>query len=134
MVNPGLPGLDPHDVPGDGNRGQRPPASGRADPATALSTVGACHTMREVDAGSHSGAVELSKTLSLPGWPCIRPTAFPPPWAGPPHRTGTTSAPAAGLNPEPKCVLLFHWGIVLNTFVKGYPSGGDLTVATAKRG
>ena len=73
--------------------------------------------MREVDAWSHPGAVELLKTLSIPGWPCIRPTAFSPPWAGPPHRTGITPVPAAGLNPEPTCVLLFHCPVVLNTLV-----------------
>ena len=36
--------------------------------------------MREVDAGSHPGAVELLKTLSLPGWPCVRLTPHPASW------------------------------------------------------
>ena len=61
--------------------------------------------MREVDAWSPVGLSSLPKTAGKPGWPCIRPTAFSPPWTRPPNRTGITPAAAAGLNSELKYVF-----------------------------
>ena len=95
-----------------------PSAKGRADPATALSTVGSCHTVREFDAWSHSEAVELSKTLSMLDRLCIRPIPFSPPWAGPTNRTRTTPLLVAGLILEPTSALLILCPVMLHTLVK----------------
>ena len=49
--------------------------------------------------------------------------------------SGTTPVPAAGLNPEPTCALLFHCAIVLNTLVKSGSLGqGQNTVADQPHG
>ena len=71
--------------------------------------------------------VELSKNPSIPGWPCIRPAAFSPPWTGPPNRTGTTPAPAADLNSEPTCVFYFI-AFCAEYLVKASPPGNELRI------
>ena len=46
----------------------------------------------------------------------------------------TTPVPAAGLNPEPTCALLFHCAVVLNTLVKEGGGGGQIPDASIKTG
>ena len=59
---------------------------------------------------------------------CLRPSACPAGQASvqqPSHYLGpgpgTTPVPAAGLNPEPTCALLFHRTVVRNTLVNPPP-------------